>query len=193
MIKKPSLDELISLLEKKFGKLIPNAIFCVSDIYENYDDFIKALTERINYNRSTLNLVGSTKQSKNQPIEISPNLLVKKLPSLLSPYYLIIKAIYRLMIVIGIIFLFFIWEVSLVIFIISLILKYFYQKMEIYACNQLIFEIITKAKYAKHEFIFDICQYYISGILRIHPLTSNGISVSFPLRPSASLYGEEVV
>jgi len=65
--------------------------------------------------------------------------------------------------------------------------------MEIFACNKLIFEITAKAKLGKHEFIFDICQYYISGILMIHPLTSNGISVCFPLRPSASLYGEEVV
>ena len=65
MIKKPSIDELISMLEKKFGKLIPEAKLCVNDIYENYDDFIKAFTERKNY------LVN---------LEISPNLLAKKLP-----------------------------------------------------------------------------------------------------------------
>jgi len=128
MIKKPSLDELISMLEKKFGKLIPEAKFCVNDIYENYDDFIKAFTERKNYYSSALDLVGKTEQSKNQPIEISPYLLVKKLPSRLSPYYLITNTIYKLMVLIGIIFLFFIWEVSLVIFIISLIPRYFYKK-----------------------------------------------------------------
>ena len=47
--------------------------------------------------------------------------------------------------------------------------------MEIFACKKLILITAKKLNTLNTNLFFDICQYYISGILMIHPLTSNAL------------------
>ncbi len=167
---KPSLDELIIKLEEKFGKLNPQANHCAEDIFKNYENFIESI-------------------SSNEIIIVaSPNMLADKLQEPKYTKYRTFGGLSILMVIIGIVTLFFNWKIALVIFILAYILKKISSNLKFKSSQNFAKELTSKFSINPHEGMFDICQYYIAGILQ---LASSKGRAHLPLLPSYSLSGIE--
>jgi hypothetical protein len=165
---KPKKEDLIIRLEGKFGKLIPAAEHCAEDIYENYGSFIDSII------------------SKKITIVASPNLLASKLPDPKYSKYRIYVGISVLLVVASIITMFFNWKVGIGLIAASFIIKRVSTSLKIKYSLEFSGQIFSKFSNDPDEGMFDICQYYIAGILQ---LSSEKGKAHLPLLPSYALTG----
>jgi hypothetical protein len=167
---KPTLTELISKLEEQFGKLNSQAEHCAEDFHENYQDFINSI------------------QSKKIIIIASPNMLATKLQEPKYTRYRTFGGLSILLFIAGIITLFFNWKIGLGLILGSFLAKFISTKMKNSSSKNFAFELTSKIKETPDDGMFDVCQYYIAGILQ---LASTKGRAHLPLIPSYSLTGVE--
>lgn len=168
---KPTLDELIIKLEEKFGKLTPQANHCTEDIYSNYENFIESI--------SSYEII----------FVVSPNMLADKLQETKYTRYRTFGGLSILMVIIGIVTLFLNWKIAIGIFILAYILKKISSNLKFKSSQDFAKELTSKFLINPDEGMFDVCQYYIAGILQ---LASSKGRAHLPLLPSYSLSGIEI-
>lgn len=167
---KPTLTELISKLEEQFGKLNSQAEHCAEDIHENYEDFISSI------------------QANNIVIVASPNMLASKLQEPKYTRYRTFGGLSILFLIVGIITVFFNWKIGLGLFVVSFLAKFISSKMKNNSSKNFAHELTSKINETPDDGMFDVCQYYIAGILQ---LASTKGRAHLPLIPSYSLTGVE--
>lgn len=167
---KPTLTELISKLEEQFGKLNSQAEHCAEDFHENYEDFISSI------------------QTNNIVIIASPNMLASKLQEPKYTRYRTFGGLSILLILAGIITVFFNWKIGLGLIVGSFIAKFISSKMKNSSSKNFALELTSKINESPDDGMFDVCQYYIGGILQ---LASTRGRAYLPLIPSYSLTGIE--
>lgn len=165
---KPTLDELISGLEEKFGELIPQAKHCAEDFHKSYEDFIDSIL------------------SKKIIIVASPNLLADKIQEPKYTRYRTFGGLSIFLFFIGLITLFFNWKIAIGIFVLAFILRKISTYLKFKSSQNFAKEITSKFSSNPDEGMFDICQYYIAGILQ---LASTKGKAHLPLIPSYCLTG----
>jgi len=165
---KPTLTELISKLEEQFGKLTPAAEHCAEDFHENYQDFIDS------FRSNTIIIIAS------------PTMLANKLQEPKYMRYRTFGGLSILLIIAGLITLFFNWKIGLGLIVSSFIAKFISSKMKNSSSKNFARDITSKVNEKSDEGMFDICQYYIAGILQ---LASSRGRAHLPLIPSYSLTG----
>jgi hypothetical protein len=165
---KPTINELTAKLEEKFGKLTPQAKHCMEDFYENYQEFINSIqTDKI--------------------IIFAPaNLLANKLQEPKYTKYKKYENLSRLLAIAGLIYIFFNWKIGLGLILVSLVINLISKKIKKRISGDFEALLTSKIKLDLDEGMFDICQYYIAGILM---LASNKGKAFIPLIPSYSLTG----
>lgn len=167
---KPTLTELISKLEEQFGKLNSQAEHCAEDFHENYEDFISSI------------------QTNNIVIIASPNMLASKLQEPKYTRYRTFGGLSILLIIAGIITIFFNWKIGLGLIVGSFLAKFLSSKMKSNSSKNFALELTSKINKKPDDGMFDVCQYYIAGILQ---LASAKGRAHLPLIPSYSLTGVE--
>lgn len=167
---KPTLEELIKKLEKKFGKLNPQAEHCAEDFHSNYEDFIDSIRSR------DIIIVAST------------NMLADKLQESKYTKYRIFGGLFMLLFIAGIITIFFNWEIGLGLIILAFISKKTSSYLKSKISKNFTKDITLKFSKNSDEAMFDICQYYIAGILQ---LASKKGKANLPFIPSYSLTGNQ--
>lgn len=167
---KPTLTELISKLEEQFGKLNSQAEHCAEDIHENYEDFISSI------------------QANNIVIVASPNMLASKLQEPKYTRYRTFGGLSILFLIVGLITVFFNWKIGLGLFVVSFLAKFISSKMKNNSSKNFALELTSKINETPDDGMFDVCQYYIAGILQ---LASTKGRAHLPLIPSYSLTGVE--
>ena len=168
---KPTLIELTLKLEEKFGKLTSQAEHCAEDFHENYQEFIDEIS------------------SNNIVIIASANLLASKLQEPKYTRYRTFGGLSALLFVAGLITVFFNWKIGLGLIVGSIICKIISSNLKRKVSKDFALKLTLKIKTNSDEVMFDICQYYIAGILR---LASSKGRAHLPLIPSYSLTGIEV-
>lgn len=167
---KPTLTELISKLEEQFGKLNSQAEHCAEDFHENYQDFISSI------------------KANNIVIIASPNMLASKLQEPKYTRYRTFGGLSILLLVAGIITIFFNWKIGVGLFVVSFLVKFISSKMKNNSSKNFALELTLKINETPDDGMFDVCQYYIAGILQ---LASTRGRAHLPLIPSYSLTGVE--
>lgn len=167
---KPELEELVLKLEEKFGKLVPQAEHCAIDFHNRYEDFIQSI------------------RSNEIIIVASPNMLADKLRDSKYSRYRTFSGLSILSLVIALIFLFFNWKIGLGFFVAAFISKKISMNLKYKASKNFANEITSKFSIDPDDGMFDLCQYYIAGILQ---LVSPKGKAHLPLIPSYSLTGIE--
>lgn len=165
---KPTLNELIYSLEQKFGKLNSAAEHCAVDFHQNYEDYIKAI-------------------SSNEIIIVtSPNMLADKLQESKYTKYRTFGGWSILLTIVGLITLFFKWEIGLLLFATAFVFKIISNNLKTSVSKKFSEDITNKILSNPDEGMFDICQYYIAGILQLASLKGRA---HLPIVPSYSLNG----
>lgn len=167
---RPTLKELILKLEEKFGKLNPQAEHCAEDFHTNYEKFIDSILS------NEINIVAS------------PNMLADKLQESKYTRYRTFSGLSIFLVVVGLITLFFNWKIGIGIFILAFISKKISSNLKFKSSQNFAKELTLKFSTNPDEGMFDICQYYIAGILQ---LASTKGRAHLPLIPSFSLTGIE--
>jgi hypothetical protein len=165
---KPTLTELMSKLEEQFGKLNAQAEHCAEDFHEIYQDFINSI------------------QTNNIVIIASPNMLASKLQDPKYTRYRTFGRLSILLIIAGIISVFFNCKIGLGLFVGSFLAKFISSKMKNSSSKNFDLELTSKINKTPAEGMFDVCQYYITGILQL--ASTNG-RAHLPLIPSYCLTG----
>lgn len=167
---KPTLTELTLKLEDKFGKLNSQASHCAEDIYENYQEFINSI------------------RSEKIVIIASPNMLANKLQESKYTRYRTFGGLSILLIIAGLVTIFFNWKIGLGLIVGSIILKIISSNSKKRVSRNFALELTSKINTNSDEGMFDLCQYYIAGILQL--VSAKG-RAHLPLIPSYSLTGIE--
>ncbi len=167
---RPTLTELISKLEEQFGKLNSQAEHCTEDIHENYEDFISSI------------------QANNIVIVASPNMLASKLQEPKYTRYRTFGGLSILLLIVGLIAVFFNWKIGLGLFVVSFLAKFISSKMKNNSSKNFALELTSKINETPDDGMFDVCQYYIAGILK---LASTKGRAHLPLIRTYSLTGVE--
>lgn len=167
---RPTLEDLVLKLEEKFGKLNQQAEHCTEDFHKNYDNFIDSIL------------------SNEIVIVASPNILADTFRDSKYSRYRIFNGLSILTVLGGLITLFFNWKIGIGIFILAFIFKKISSNLKINSSLNFANEITQKFSTNPDEGMFDICQYYIAGVLQ---LASSKGAAHLPLIPSYSLTGIE--
>lgn len=167
---KPTLDALISVLEEKFGELTPQAKHCAEDFHKSYENFIDSII------------------SKKITIVASPNLLADKLQESKYNRYRSFGGLSIFLFLIGLITLFVNWKIAIGIFVMAFISRKISTYLKFKSSQNFEKYITLKFSSNPDEGMFDICQYYIAGILL---LSSTKGEAYLPLIPSYCLTGIE--
>ncbi len=167
---KPSLSELIINLEEKFGKLNEIAMQCAEDFFNNHENFINSII------------------SNKILLVISPNMLANKLQEPKYYRYRIYNGLSIVLGFLGLLTFFFNWKIAIGLLVLSFIISKISNYMKVLISRNFSEELTLKIITNPDEGMFDICQYYIAGILQ---LASAKGKAHLPLLPSYSLTGVE--
>ena len=166
-----TVENLTEKMEAKFGKLNPQAKHCVEDIIENYNKFLS--------------------EFQNGKIEIisSSYMISNKINNSSRFDYQTLGGLSIIILITGLILIFFNWKYSVVLFLTSFILKKISNKIKTKKAINFSEEIRNKIINNPSKGIIELCEYYIAGIIQLS--SSNG-KAHLPLIPSCSLTGKTV-
>ena len=165
---KIEIEELINSLEKQFGPLTPQAKHCTQNFYDNYEEFIYG------FKTGSLEIVTST------------SVLARKIPISKYTSYHNYAGLSIILGIIGIILIFFYWQIAMVNIAVALLLGIVARYKKNKVAKEFSDEIFKIFKVNDYDGFFNVVQYYISGIIQIR---SEIGAAHLPLLPSVSLTG----
>ena len=165
---KPSIEDLIFKLEEKFGKLNSEAEHHAEDILEHYDAFIDSII------------------AKKIFFVIDPYTLAKSFHDYKYSIYQTFSFLSFLSVIIGVITSFFNWKYGIILFFLAFVLRKISSHLRLKNSQCFAKELYIKFLGNLDEGMFDVCQYYIAGMLQ---LVSNEGTACLPIIPSYSITG----